>query len=279
MSYTSILKRITGTFVQDGAGVNLSRIIGQPRLRNLDPFLLLDEFKSESSKDYIAGFPSHPHRGFETVTYMLHGAMRHRDNQNNEGHLRTGDIQWMTAGRGIVHEEMPEQDNGLLWGFQLWVNLPSAQKMCNPRYQDIASHFIQEINLTHGGIVRIIAGQYQDKQGVIKDVSVKPEYFDVRLTEKDIFEHTIEEGRTSFLYVYLGEIELFDSHEKWEKIHTNELAVLDPGKRLKLQGEKAGVLFLSAFPIREPIVQYGPFVMNNPQEIEQAINDYREGNF
>lgn len=267
---------VKGRPASDGAGVKLYRVIGGPSLPDLDPFLMLDEFRSDKGADYIAGFPDHPHRGFETVTYMLAGRMRHGDNQGNTGLLRPGSVQWMTAGRGIVHSEMPEQEDGLMWGFQLWVNLPAKDKMTNPRYQDIEPEAIPSVQVPGGATVRVIAGEVAGKRGPVSAVATEPTYLDVAVPAGARFEHALPEDHAGFVYVFDGALLVGD-----EAVRRGELAVLGPGKRVVLSGgnEAGRAILVAGRPLKEPIAKYGPFVMNTEMEIVQAIRDYQAGRF
>ena len=272
----NILGVIPGVDAQDGAGVKLKRSLGGPRLQHFDPFLLLDEFRSDQAGDYIAGFPDHPHRGFETVTYMLAGRMRHRDNQGNSGLLESGGAQWMTAGRGIVHSEMPEQEDGLMWGFQLWVNLPSSDKMTAPRYQDIEPGSIPEVERPGGARVRIVAGELDGVTGPVEGIATRPLYYDVALPADGRFEEAVPAGHNAFVYVYGGGIELAG-----QSVGTGQLALLTDGDGLNVSasGGEARFLLIAGRPIGEPVARYGPFVMNTKEEIIQAFRDYEAGRF
>ncbi|MCW5770266.1 MAG: pirin family protein [Rhodospirillaceae bacterium] len=271
---------VRGRPTSDGAGVRLNRVIGGQALSDLDPFLMLDEFKSEQGADYIAGFPDHPHRGFETVTYMLAGRMRHGDNQGNTGLLRPGSVQWMTAGRGIVHSEMPEQEDGLMWGFQLWVNLPAKDKMTAPRYQDIEPEAIPVVATAEGAIVRVIAGKVGDAAGPVSAVATEPTYLDVAVPAGKRFDHALPPGHAAFIYVFDGDLTV-GAGEAAQLVRRGELAALGPGNRAVLSaGERAGrAILVAGRPLREPIAKYGPFVMNSDREIIQAIEDYQRGRF
>jgi redox-sensitive bicupin YhaK (pirin superfamily) len=275
-----VSRKIRGRAASDGAGVKRTRVIGGPDLPDLDPFLLLDEFRSDDPGDYLAGFPDHPHRGFETVTYMLAGRMRHGDNKGNTGLLRAGSVQWMTAGRGIVHSEMPEQEDGLMWGFQLWVNLPSGDKMAAPRYQDIAPERIPEIDLGDGVRARVIAGRLGDAEGPVQGVATEPQYFDIALPPGTTAEVVLAQEHHAFAYVFEGEVGVGPA-ESETRLSRGELGVLGRGERLRLAGgETAGRLILVAGrPLDEPIVRYGPFVMNTRDQIREAIEDYNQGRF
>jgi redox-sensitive bicupin YhaK (pirin superfamily) len=263
---------VKGRAASDGAGVKLYRVIGGPSLPDLDPFLMLDEFRSDKGADYLAGFPDHPHRGFETVTYMLAGRMRHGDNQGNTGLLRPGSVQWMTAGRGIVHSEMPEQEDGLMWGFQLWVNLPAKDKMTAPRYQDIEPESIPSVQAPGRATVRVIAGEVAGKRGPVSAVATEPTYLDVAVPAGARFEHALPEAHAGFVYVFDGTLAVGG-----ETVRRGELAVLGAGKRVVLSGdgESGRAILVAGRPLNEPIAKYGPFVMNTEMEIVQAIRDYQ----
>ncbi len=271
---------ITGKNTSDGAGVKLKRIVSPQQKNAFDPFILLDEFGSDEAADYIGGFPDHPHRGFETVTYMLEGAMLHRDHLGNEGHLRAGDVQWMTAAHGIIHSEMPEQENGLLHGFQLWINLPAKEKMKPPHYQEFAAAEIPHVPLAEGGYIKIIAGEYvtetQKISGAVTGVTTQPLYFDVSLSPKQQLDIPIAAQHTVLVYVYKGELAIGASDRI---LKAGQLGQLQNGDniQLKTQDQSAQFLVLAALPLKEPVVQSGPFVMNSIEEIEQAFRDYRDG--
>ena len=277
-SLRSVERVVRGQPASDGAGVKLLRIIGSQDLPDLDPFLLLDEFRSDDASDYLAGFPEHPHRGFETVTYMLAGRMRHGDNQGNTGLLGPGSVQWMTAGRGIVHSEMPEQENGLMWGFQLWVNLPARDKLTAPRYQDIAPERIPEVNLESGGTVRVIAGEFNGTKGPVQAGATQPLYFDVRLKAGEAFNTLLPEAHNAFVYVYDGAISTGQA-DKARVLKRGELGVLGSGLIFAAVAPEGNARFLlvAGQPLREPVARYGPFVMNTAAEIRQAMIDYQSG--
>ena len=269
-----IIRQIKGQITSDGDGVKICRLIGGKELSDLDPFLLFDEFISDNPDEYIGGFPEHPHRGFETVTYMLAGKMRHEDNQGNKGILAPGDVQWMTAGKGIIHSEMPEQENGLMWGFQLWVNLPSKSKMTQPRYQDITSDTIPTDDRTDGVSIRVIAGKYNNLTGPIVNITTEPLYLDISLEAGVAASIAIPTTHNRLLYCYSGKIHVGDTI-----VERGSLAVLSNDLTLSMRSEKlssSSILF-AGLPIREPIVRYGPFVMNTHEEIRQAIYDSRTG--
>ena len=266
-----------GIAASDGAGVKLTRVIGQPALPDLDPFLLLDEFGSDDAEAYIAGFPDHPHRGFETVTYMLAGRMRHRDNKGNEGLLTAGSVQWMTAGRGIVHSEMPEQDEGLMQGFQLWLNLPARDKMTAPRYQDIPPDRIPLAAPAPGVEAKVIAGELFGTKGPVEAGATEPFYADVRLAAGAAVEAALPEGHNAFVYVYEGAAEV---GEPAQALARGTIAVLTTGASVRLASEAGARLILVAGkPLREPVAKYGPFVMNTENELRQAFADFQAGRF
>ena len=273
-----VARTVRGHATSDGAGVKLTRVIGQFDLEMLDPFLLLDEFRSDSVGDYIGGFPEHPHRGFETVTYMLAGRMRHGDNQGNSGLLTPGSVQWMTAGRGIVHSEMPEQEDGLMWGFQLWVNLPAKDKMTAPRYQDIAPERIPEVTL-QGAVARVIAGTFGDAQGPVQDVVTAPVYLDLHLQAAASLDVPLPVGHNAFVYVYEGQAQVGDG--AGQNLVRGDLGVLSDGATVHVAAKDAPtrLILVAGRPLNEPVAKYGPFVMNTPQQIQQAIEDYRGGRF
>lgn len=277
MTERTLFRRIRGTDTADGAGVKLKRIIGQPALDMLDPFLLLDEFRSDSADDYIAGFPEHPHRGFETVTYMLAGHMQHGDNHGNRGDLRPGSVQWMTAGRGILHSEMPQQENGLMWGFQLWVNLPAKDKMTEPRYQDIAPEKIPVVQPAPGVEVRVVAGSFDGATGPVSGVATAPIYLDIALAAGAEISVPLPASHSAFAYVFDGK----DALVAGETLARSELAVLNKGDSVRLVGGDAPsrVLLVAGAPLKEPVARYGPFVMNTPEQIHEAIADFRAGKF
>lgn len=273
---------IPGIATSDGAGVKLRRSIGGQNQVRLDPFLMLDEFSSNDPNDYVAGFPAHPHRGFETVTYMLEGHMLHEDHLGNQGHLKTGGVQWMTAGRGIIHSEMPQQVSGAMRGFQLWINLPANEKMKPAGYQDIQVEDIPQISLSNGGSVKIIAGTYENEEatvsGPIHGITTAPLFMDVHLPPNTEFEQRIPKELNAFIYVYGGALEV---GTPMKAVPKQAAIILGEGDRLKVLAGVAGAQFivLAALPLHEPIVQYGPFVMNTRAEIEQAIDDYQNNRF
>ena len=277
--FRGILNKIKGIATADGAGVRLTRFIGSPSMPILDPFLMLDEFGSEKPGDYIGGFPSHPHRGFETVTYMLDGRMRHKDNHGNEGLLTPGSVQWMTAGRGIVHSEMPEQEQGLMRGFQLWINLPASEKMTAPKYQEFDAKQIPLVSLANGARIKVIAGEVGDVTGPVQQLATQPIYLDVLLGAGLSFEHGLPAAHNAFVYVYKGALNLLVNDEK-HPIQTSELVSLTPGDAVRFEASsETRFIFVAGKPLNEPVARYGPFVMNTQAEIQQAIVDFQAGRF
>lgn len=277
MKTRSISTVVAAAATSDGAGVRLMRSLGTQKLPLVDPFLMLDEFRSDEPNDYLAGFPAHPHRGFETVTYMLAGSMQHKDSMGNTGNLKPGSVQWMSAARGIIHSEMPKQEDGLMWGFQLWVNLPADAKMNDPRYQDIEPEEIPEVSLHGGGTVRVVAGTFGDTQGPVGGVATRPLMVDVGLVAGESVDVPIPEGHNGFAYVFEGSAVLGDGADA---VPRGRLAVLgDEGEGLRVAAGDAGarVLIVAGAPIGEPVARYGPFVMNTRAELEQAFSDYRSG--
>ena len=267
---------ISAQSAQDGDGVNIHRLAGRTLHQALNPFLMIDEINSDDAADYIGGFPEHPHRGFETITYMKAGRMRHRDHMNNEGVIGPGDVQWMTAGAGVLHSEMPEQEQGLLHGFQIWLNLPAAEKMKPAAYQEIVDADITELDLPDGGMVRVIAGtvivNQQTLQGPLPDISTQPVFLDVQLAANQTVELSFNEENPALVYVYQGET---------DAITSRRMGIYRSGSVLQLKGGPSGaeLLVLSGQPIKEPIVQYGPFVMNTSEEIERALTDFQSPQF
>jgi hypothetical protein len=271
-----IERLITGQRTSDGAGVKLTRVLTQDLQQRLDPFLMLDAFGSDQADDYIAGFPDHPHRGFETVTYMIAGRMRHRDSAGNEGLLENGGVQWMTAGRGVIHSELPEQEEGLMEGFQLWLNLPASRKMQAPWYRDFKASELPRLRTASGAAVTVIAGQCQGTEGAVQREFTEPLYLDIELPAGTTFEQALPESHNAFVYVYRGQIELGG-----QAVPPQKMALLanETGRDgVALSAERdSRVLLLAGRPLREPIVQYGPFVMNSREEIYQAMADYQSG--
>jgi quercetin 2,3-dioxygenase len=273
------LERIVrGTPTSDGAGVRLTRLIGGAELPDLDPFLLLDQFGTDRAADYIGGFPSHPHRGFETVTYMIDGRMRHRDNRGHEGLLGPGSVQWMTAGRGIVHSEMPEQEEGLMRGFQLWVNLAAKDKMTDPRYQEIPAAEIPIVEVGAGTHVKVIAGTVATIMGPIVDVGTEPLYLDVMMAPRAIFEHRLSAGHQAMLVAYEGGVSVGTGADA-QRLQKLELGVLQRGELVQVRAGDAAtrMLLIAGRPLGEPIARYGPFVMNTRAQLQQAFEDFGNG--
>ena len=274
---------IESVHASDGAGVKLRRSLGGPRGVRVDPFLMLDEFSSENPGDYIAGFPSHPHRGFETVTYLLDGHMLHEDHLGNRGDLKTGGVQWMTAGRGIIHSEMPQQEDGRMRGFQLWINLPAREKMKPAGYRDLQASEIPVASLPGGGTAKVIAGKVMVEGtatlGPIQGVTTDPTYLDVHLPPGAHFEQAIDADYSAFLYPYEGRIDVGPKNGSARTLQSHNAGVLASGDRIEVTTgpEGARFLLLAGRPLKEPVVQYGPFVMNTRQEIEQAVHDYQSG--
>lgn len=276
----SILRVSRSRPTVEGAGVQLKRAFAQQEVSILDPFLLLDDFHSDNPDDYIAGFPWHPHRGIETVTYMVEGLVEHKDSLGNSGVIRSGDIQWMTAGSGIIHQEMPAQEKGLLWGFQLWVNLPSNKKMMQPRYQDISRDIVPELTKDNGIKIRVLAGTINDTQGPVQDIVADPEYIDVTIPPNATFNHTVREGYTVLAYCFKGQG--YFEPNRAQLISAENLVIYKDGDQVQIAAsEDKGVRFLliSGKPIKEPIVWYGPIVMNTQEEIKNAFEEYRNGTF
>ena len=278
----SVEALVAGRATRDGAGVRLTRVLTGELQQRLDPFLMLDQFGSNDPKDYGAGFPDHPHRGFETVTYMIAGRMRHRDSAGHEGLLQNGGVQWMTTGRGLVHSEMPEQEEGLMEGFQLWLNLPSHQKMCTPWYRDIQSESIPEVTTDAGVLVRVISGHSHGVQGAMhrpaKDYPTDPLYLDIHFSEQQTFTQNIPVGHNAFVYVYRGSLAV-QSAQGNETVPLQRMAILNNGgDGVVLQGQVGTrALLITGQPLHEPIAQYGPFVMNTREELMQAVEDFQAG--
>ena len=267
---------VAGIPTQDGAGVKLTRVLTQPLQHRLDPFLMLDAFGSDRADDYIAGFPDHPHRGFETVTYMLAGRMRHHDSAGHSGLLTNGGVQWMTAGRGVIHSELPEQEEGRMEGFQLWLNLAAKDKMCAPWYRDIPSAEIPEYR-TEGVTVRVIAGESHGVAGAMQRDVTRPVYLDVHLAAGARFEQPLPAGHNAFVYVYRCAVTIGDT-----AVATQRMAILANGADrdgvvLRAGDAAARLILVAGAPLNEPIAQYGPFVMNTQAELIQAVEDFRAG--
>jgi hypothetical protein len=273
-----LMRRLRGLPASDGAGVRLTRVIGTQQLPDLDPFLMLDEFGSDKPGDYLAGFPSHPHRGFETVTYMLDGRMRHKDNHGNEGLLTPGAVQWMTAGRGIVHSEMPEQEHGLMRGFQLWVNLPAKDKMTAPKYQEFSAEKIPQARPIDGVQVKVIAGRVGEVEGPVRQPATDPLYLDIVLQPGTVFEQDIADGHNAFAYVYEGTANVADDTPPAVK---GDLLVFGRNGKVRFAANAAStrLILVAGRPLNEPVARYGPFVMNSKEQLMQAFVDYQEGRF
>lgn len=280
--YRKITKQLEGTATSDGAGVRLNRVIGTNELNVLDPFLLLDEFLSDNPEDYIAGFPDHPHRGFETVTYMLAGRIRHKDNAGHEGIIEAGGVQWMTAAKGIIHSEMPEQTDGLIWGFQLWINLPAAEKMGKPGYREFTEEQIPCEKHNNGISIKIIAGTTAfGTSGPVQNVTTQPAFFDIVLPPSTELIEAVPEDFTAFLFVYSGEIFVICDALQSQAARKGTISIIEHGDGIKLKSGDTGakLLLIAAKPLHEPVVRAGPFVMNTRQQINQAIKDYNLGQF
>lgn len=279
MKIKELQSQISGVNTSDGDGVNMTRLIGTQQLNYIDPFLLLDAFGSDEPNDYIGGFPSHPHRGFETVTYLLAGKMRHKDNAGNEGIIEAGGVQWMTAGKGIVHSEMPEQEDGLLSGFQLWVNLPAMDKMTEPAYQEFSKAEVPIERWENGTKIRVITGTTErGTQGPVKNTYVSPLFMDVSLKSGQAFQQTIDADDNSFIYVIDGELSI---GEEAQLLAEKNIGILERGDQISVisKTNQSRFIVISAKPLNEPIARGGPFVMNSEAEVQQAFADYRNGRF
>ncbi|HET8725760.1 MAG TPA: pirin family protein [Anaeromyxobacteraceae bacterium] len=282
MTERQVRSVVTPTAASDGAGVQLKRSIATRQLDHLDPFFLFDHFGSENPDDYVAGFPMHPHRGIETITYMLDGSVSHRDSLGNAGTIGAGDVQWMTAGSGILHEEMPKAGPRRLDGFQVWVNLPAKLKMTAPRYQDVPSSRIPEVARTDGATVRVIAGAVDGVAGAVRDIFAGPSYLDVSLPAGARFEQPVPRGHTALLYPFQGEIAVGGGGPyRGSAIRGPRLVILSDGDVVRVHAPSgaARFLLLSAQPLEEPAVRWGPFVMNTQEEIAQALQELRDGTF
>ena len=267
---------VQGQATSDGAGVKLTRVLTQNLQRRLDPFLMLDAFGSDQPGDYIGGFPNHPHRGFETITYMLEGRMRHRDSAGNEGLLVPGSVQWMTAGRGVIHSEMPEQEDGLMAGFQLWLNLAARDKLCAPWYRDIAAQEIPQVQLP-GALVRVISGHSQGVAGAMQREVTEPLYIDVHLDAGAQFSQAVPSSHNTFVYVYRGDLSITNTQVRSQHMALLANDASSDGATLLAGPEGARAILIAGKPLHEPIAQYGPFVMNTNQEIYQAVEDFNAG--
>ena len=263
----------------EGAGVRLKRAFGSADVPRYDPFLMLDDFHSDQPGDYMAGFPWHPHRGIETVTYMISGEVEHGDSMGNKGVIQSGEVQWMTAGSGIIHQEMPRRQKGTLWGLQLWVNLPASHKMMEPRYRDIRATDIPECRLDSGGMVKVVAGAFNGCHGPVRDLIGDPEYLDVSLPGFGGFEHAIPKGHTAFAYLLEGEGRFTPGQEK--AIAAESLLSYSDGDKVSIKAETTGLRFLliSGRPLREPVAWRGPIVMNSEEELDVAFAEYRNRTF
>jgi len=270
MTTRTVHRIIESMPASDGAGVKLRRSLGQSPHARLDPFLMLDEFSSDDAADYTAGFPAHPHRGFETVTYILDGHMLHEDHLGNKGNLKSGGVQWMTAGRGIIHSEMPQQDRGRMRGFQLWINLAAKDKMKPASYRDLQATDIPEVALAGGGKVRVIAGEYAGTRAPVKAGATDATYFDVHLPAGATFSHPVKDGYNAFAYVYEGQLADIP-------VHSAAVFTITGDVQVHARDDGARFLLLAGRPLGETVVQYGPFVMNSRQEIERAIREYENG--
>lgn len=267
---------VAGVATSDGAGVRLTRVLTHELQQRLDPFLMLDAFGSDHPDDYIAGFPDHPHRGFETITYMLAGRMLHRDSAGHQGLLESGGVQWMTAGRGVIHSEIPQQEEGLMEGFQLWLNLPAADKMATPWYRDFKAEELPRVRTAEGVDVTVIAGASHGVAGAVTRDATEPLYLDIHLPAGARFAQALPAGHNAFVYVYRGSVQLAG-----KTVPAQRMAILDnthgaDGMQVQA-GEDARILLIAGKPLREPIVQYGPFVMNSQEQIYQAMRDFRDG--
>lgn len=269
---------LAGQATSDGAGVKLTRVLTQQLQRRLDPFLMLDAFGSDQADDYIAGFPNHPHRGFETVSYMIAGRMRHRDSAGHEGLLENGGVQWMTAGSGVIHSEMPEQEHGVMEGFQLWLNLPASEKMRKPWYRDFTAADLPRFTTPDGVTVTVIAGESHGVTGAVTRDGTQPVYLDVQMPKDSGFTQTLPAGHNAFVYVYRGAVAIAE-----QTVPTQRMAILNNDARsdgVVIQAtQEARLLIIAGRPLHEPIAQHGPFVMNTQEEISQAVRDYQSGRF
>ncbi len=281
MTSRTLIRTMPGVETSDGAGVKLRRSIGSPQTIRLDPFLMLDEFGTDRPEDYIAGFPPHPHRGFETVTYMINGHMRHEDHMGNIGELTEGGVQWMSAGRGVIHSEMPQQEEGRMRGFQLWINLPAAEKMKPARYRDIPASEIPTA-IVGDTTIKVIAGTFGGDAGPvagpIQGLTTEPVFLDIQLPAGKSVEMQLPTEHNAFVYAYEGSVRI-GSQESGQMLATQAAGVLSTGEHLRISAndEAVRVIVVAGKPLHEPVVQRGPFVMNTREEIDQAIEDYRTG--
>ena len=283
----TIERIVRGIATSDGAGVKLTRVLTQDLQRRLDPFLMLDAFGSDKPDEYIAGFPDHPHRGFETVTYMLEGVLKHRDNHGGEGVLAPGGVQWMTAGRGIVHSEFPQQDHGMMAGFQLWLNLPAKEKMCAPGYRDLPEVTIPVVTTDAGVKVKIVAGESQGTEGAMRREATDPYYLDIHMPANAQFVQGIPQGHNAFVYVYEGDVTVGELEAAGggapRPVGRGEMGILantrDADDVIINSTAPARLLLIAGKPLGEPVAQYGPFVMNTHEELQQAVQDFQAGRF
>jgi len=276
MQKIEVSRLITGTLIREGGGVKLLRYLGADRTNEFEPILLFDYFDSTDPLDYMAGFPSHPHRGFETITYLLHGSITHEDNKGNKGVIGPGDVQWMTAGKGIVHSEMPSSETGRLMGLQLWLNLPASEKMCAPRYQDMLSAQLPIEPMESGVQVKVVAGQ-TDKgtRSPVTDIATRPLFLDISLPAGAVFQQHISNDYQAILFVVNGAVSI-----EGKDIKQGLLAALSPGELLTVKGtENSQCLLIAARKLHEPVARYGPFVMNTQEEVMQALDDFRSNKF
>jgi redox-sensitive bicupin YhaK (pirin superfamily) len=267
---------VTGMATSDGAGVRLTRVLTQELQQRLDPFLMLDAFGSDHPDDYIAGFPDHPHRGFETITYMLAGRMLHHDSAGNEGLLESGGVQWMTAGRGVIHSEIPQQEEGRMAGFQLWLNLPASDKMSAPWYRDFKAEELPRLRTAEGAEVTVIAGESHGVTGAVTRAATQPLYLDIHLPARAGFAQALPAGHNAFVHVYEGSVQIGDTMVPAQRMAILDNAAGADGVRLQA-AENARLLLIAGRPLGEPIVQYGPFVMNSQEQVYQALRDFRDG--
>jgi redox-sensitive bicupin YhaK (pirin superfamily) len=282
MKNRSIDKLVKGQATSDGAGVKLTRVLTHDLQKRLDPFLMLDSFATDNADDYIGGFPDHPHRGFETVTYMIEGRMRHKDNAGNEGLLRPGSVQWMTAGRGIIHSEMPEQENGRMEGFQLWLNLPSQSKMCTPTYKDYEPTDIPVHHDKSGAEVKVIAGEFKGTRGPMQTPMTQAQFYDLWFpqNEDSCVEFELNPLANALIFVYRGEVKVLHE-DSTQTIPRSTMAIMkNDGEHIKLSASAhSKAIVIAGIPLSEPIAQYGPFVMNTQEQLHQAVEDFRSGRF
>ncbi len=278
MQIRKIKKVMQAKPVIEGAGVRLKRVFGHSEVPEFDPFLLMDDFHSDKPEDYMAGFPMHPHRGIETITYLLQGAVAHQDSMGNRGRIEAGDIQWMTAGSGIIHEEMPEESKPALWGFQLWANLPATHKMMPPRYQNIKAVAVPEFVPEAGVSIKVICGKLADVRGPVQEIVTDPEYLDIRIGVEKVFEHPVKAGHTVFAYIIEGEAAFAEDAEKYV---SETLVLFDAGEAIRVKTGASPVRFLliSGKPIGEPVAWRGPIVMNTQAELDAALKAYQNGTF